>query len=114
MEEALNVHEQAPAESVIKLLLKYFPNYKVNFDLIQCDKILRVEALGAIKADTVIPVVMSGVPVPSIEASCGCTRRKGSRTLRAPRLAMRFFRPPLISLLQGPISNSQNSIKTGL
>ncbi len=54
-----NIEEPVLAARVVKLLLEYFPDHRINFDLNDCDKILRVEAVGAIKTDTVISVVRS-------------------------------------------------------
>ena len=34
------------AEAVINVLLKRFPHYQINFDLDDCDHILRVESEG--------------------------------------------------------------------
>jgi hypothetical protein len=38
-----NVQEFSSAETLVKKLLYNFPAYKINFDLTDCDKILRVE-----------------------------------------------------------------------
>ena len=38
-----NVEEACHAKNVIALLLQHFPESKINFDLHDCDKILRVE-----------------------------------------------------------------------
>ena len=38
-----NVEELAQAKKIIDLLLEHFPGNKINFDLHDCDKILRVE-----------------------------------------------------------------------
>lgn len=38
-----NVETQLEAKHVIQQLKIKFPNYKINFDLEDCDKILRVE-----------------------------------------------------------------------
>ena len=38
-----NVEEAYHAKNVIALLLEHFPGSKINFDLHDCDKILRVE-----------------------------------------------------------------------
>jgi len=38
-----NVEEQAHAERLVALLLMHFPGGKINFDLQDCDRILRVE-----------------------------------------------------------------------
>lgn len=38
-----NVEESDQAKKIIDLLLAHFPGNKINFDLQDCDKILRVE-----------------------------------------------------------------------
>jgi hypothetical protein len=38
-----NVYEVEKSELITKKLYKYFPGNKINFDLEDCDKILRVE-----------------------------------------------------------------------
>ena len=40
-----NVRKKADAIYIINFLKNLFPDYKINFDLEDCDKILRVEAL---------------------------------------------------------------------
>jgi hypothetical protein len=51
-----NVQETAEAKSLITLLLRHFPDTKINFDLDDCDKILRVEG-QRFRPDTVILLV---------------------------------------------------------
>ena len=38
-----NVQTKAGAEKIIACLLSYFPGYTINFDLDDCDRILRIE-----------------------------------------------------------------------
>ena len=38
-----NVQEVCNAKDLVALLLQHFPDTKINFDLEDCDKILRVE-----------------------------------------------------------------------
>jgi hypothetical protein len=38
-----NVQEVSQAEKIIALLLQHFPKSKINFDLEDCDKVLRIE-----------------------------------------------------------------------
>ena len=38
-----NVHETSQAAELVALLLQHFPGSKINFDLNDCDKVLRVE-----------------------------------------------------------------------
>lgn len=38
-----NIEQQNVAEQIVKKLLQYFPEGKINFDLNDCDKILRVQ-----------------------------------------------------------------------
>ncbi|MET4084123.1 hypothetical protein ABIB40_004097 [Pedobacter sp. UYP30] len=40
-----NVTNQKDASEIIRKLNEHFPYYKINFDLEDCDKILRVESL---------------------------------------------------------------------
>jgi hypothetical protein len=39
-----NVQEQGKADELVVLLKQHFPAGRINFDLHDCDKILRVEA----------------------------------------------------------------------
>ena len=39
----INVQEAAEANRLVALLTRHFPGNKINFDLDDCDKILRVE-----------------------------------------------------------------------
>ena len=39
-----NVQEVSQANNLISLLVKLFPDYSINFDLQDCDRILRVES----------------------------------------------------------------------
>lgn len=38
-----NVYEEERSIIIVQKLLQYFPDNKINFDLDDCDKILRVE-----------------------------------------------------------------------
>lgn len=38
-----NVQEICAVQKITALLLEHFPGYKINFDLHDCDKILRLE-----------------------------------------------------------------------
>jgi hypothetical protein len=38
-----NVQEAWQAEKIVALLLEHFPGNKINFDMHDCDKVLRVE-----------------------------------------------------------------------
>lgn len=38
-----NVHDQATAQLLTRELLDRYPDVKINFDLEDCDKVLRVE-----------------------------------------------------------------------
>lgn len=40
-----NVYEGCHAEKITELLYRHFPECKINFDLDDCDKILRIEGL---------------------------------------------------------------------
>jgi len=41
-----NVYAESNSEKIIKLLYKHFPECKINFDLDDCDNILRIEGLA--------------------------------------------------------------------
>lgn len=51
-----NVRKQAEAYKVVSLLRRYFPDGRINFDLEDCDKVLRVEA-EQICVETVVALV---------------------------------------------------------
>jgi hypothetical protein len=51
-----NVQKSAEAQSLVTLLLRHFPGTKINFDLDDCDKILRVEG-QRFRPDAVILLV---------------------------------------------------------
>jgi len=51
-----NVSEEAEANHLIGLLRKTFPDYKINFDLEDCDKILRIES-DVVNSEEVIKLV---------------------------------------------------------
>lgn len=38
-----NVYEEEKSKVILQKLLEYFPENKINFDLEDCDKILRIE-----------------------------------------------------------------------
>lgn len=40
-----NVQKEADTSYIIAVILTQFPDYKINFDLEDCDKILRVEGV---------------------------------------------------------------------
>ena len=48
-----NVQEEYQAEVIVAELYAYFPGYAINFDLADCDNILRVEA-ESIKHEKII------------------------------------------------------------
>jgi len=55
-----NVEEACHAKNVIVLLLQHFPDSKINFDLHDCDKILRVEGENFVAEKVVTLVNESG------------------------------------------------------
>jgi len=48
-----NVMQAQQAKKIIDLLLCYFPDCKINFDLEDCDKILRVEGCNFFSVDII-------------------------------------------------------------
>jgi hypothetical protein len=55
-----NVEEICQAEVLVDLLLHHFPGSKVNFDLQDCDKILRVEGDSFVACQVMSLVEESG------------------------------------------------------
>ncbi|WP_431244154.1 hypothetical protein ACQ9BO_07195 [Flavobacterium sp. P21] len=51
-----NVQKEADKNYVIAVIQTQFPDYKINFDLEDCDKILRVEGVD-IEFDNIIDYV---------------------------------------------------------
>jgi len=41
-----NIRHYYQSQSLIKKLLEYFPGSEVNFDLEDCDRVLRIEGTG--------------------------------------------------------------------
>lgn len=41
-----NVEGTVQAKEIVNILLEHFPDNKINFDLHDCDKILRVEGIS--------------------------------------------------------------------
>ena len=53
-----NVEQEVQAAKLLAALIDYFPAYKINFDLQDCDKILRVESRnGAIDNSRIIEAI---------------------------------------------------------
>ena len=53
-----NIKKEKEANSILDKLKSYFPNYRMNFDLEDCDKILRVESINVEKH--AVKIVMEG------------------------------------------------------
>lgn len=53
-----NILHQQQASPVLELLNREFPAHRINMDLTDCDRILRVEGMD-ICADTIIALVSS-------------------------------------------------------
>ena len=53
-----NVQEEDLARQLTSRLLTHFPHHKINFDLQDCDKILRVEGT-AISRERIIELITS-------------------------------------------------------
>lgn len=51
-----NVQKEADKNYVIAVIQSQFPDYKINFDLEDCDKILRVEGID-LQCDNIIDYV---------------------------------------------------------
>jgi len=48
-----NVKKSREAKMLLLILAEYFPNHKINFDLNDCDKILRMEGNSLIPESVV-------------------------------------------------------------
>lgn len=55
-----NVEESCHAKNVVTLLLQHFPDSKINIDLHDCDKILRVEGENFAAEKVITLVTESG------------------------------------------------------
>ena len=55
-----NVEEVCQAKVLVDLLQRHFPGSKINFDLQDCDKVLRVEGDSFITDQVVLLVEESG------------------------------------------------------
>lgn len=53
-----NVQEESQCKIIIEILLEHYPNSSINFDLEDCDKILRIHA-SAFSNDKIIAVLNS-------------------------------------------------------
>ena len=51
-----NVHEIMHAEEIVDLLNRHFPAFMINFDLHDCDKILRVKG-ESIPVNEIVDIV---------------------------------------------------------
>ncbi len=53
-----NVEELSEARRIVEKLYQHFPSYRINFDLHDCDRILRVEANGdPVNTDSIVDIV---------------------------------------------------------
>lgn len=53
-----DVHDKVKSEKILSKLNKSFPTYIINFDLDDCDKILRVESNnGSIDIESILKIV---------------------------------------------------------
>lgn len=52
-----NVETGEQAERLVRLILENFPEYAVNFDLDDCDRILRVRASASIRESSVLAIL---------------------------------------------------------
>ena len=55
-----NIKKDAEAKRLIRLLLQHFPGNKVNIDLHDCDKILRIEGRNFLPAKVMMLVKENG------------------------------------------------------
>ena len=55
-----NVKETEQAKRIVTVLLEHFPGNKINFDLHDCDKILRVEGKTFCREKVITLVIENG------------------------------------------------------
>jgi hypothetical protein len=55
-----NVEETVQAKRILDILLEHFPDNKINFDLHDCDRILRVEGKSFCPAKIMTLVMENG------------------------------------------------------
>ncbi len=55
-----NVHKISHANKLINLLLQQFPGNKINFDMHDCDKILRIEGQNFVTGKIIMIVKENG------------------------------------------------------
>ena len=58
-----NVTRMGKAKILIQTIKKHFPNYKTNFDLSDCDKILRVEGENILVKEIMDFLILSNLRV---------------------------------------------------
>ncbi|HXB45173.1 MAG TPA: hypothetical protein VNV85_14005 [Puia sp.] len=62
-----NVRKIKESRLLIRKLLRHFPNATINFDLSDCDKILRAEGENLLTAEIIDLVSASGYQVESLQ-----------------------------------------------
>ena len=55
-----NIQQTAEAEELINLLLRHFPGSRINIDLHDCDKVLRIESSHVVPAKIMTLVEENG------------------------------------------------------
>ncbi|MEN7550615.1 hypothetical protein AAG747_22035 [Rapidithrix thailandica] len=56
-----DVQEEKLAQKIISELLRHFPGCEINFDLEDCDKILRVETTKNIFSEVIATLTQQGI-----------------------------------------------------
>ena len=62
-----NVQRISQANRLIALLRLHFPDFKINFDLMDCDKILRVEGVNLVTEKIAVLVMENGFTCKALE-----------------------------------------------
>lgn len=55
-----NVQEKGQAERLVEILYRHFPSHKINFDLDDCDKVLRIEGEKVLRDEVMMIVNEKG------------------------------------------------------
>ncbi|KEO75891.1 hypothetical protein [Anditalea andensis] len=53
-----NIPSSEVADRILAMIGELYPDYKANFDLEDCDKILRVEGKGVLEVDSIMDLVI--------------------------------------------------------
>ena len=62
-----NVHRPSQAKEIIALLTEQFPGIKINFDLSDCDRVLKIEGKKLVPGEVMVMVRQRGFECRALE-----------------------------------------------